>query len=289
MNFDFNPKFIIGALIIALLIVPISFNFLFMWESGLSRGGSSDWFTLYGNIFGGLTGGFFTYLAVLLTLNHNQKTREKETAPQLDILHKNVEFRENEIGNEPNKIGVEITNIGGSIAKNIECTLSIPNIESVINFMQDSDEKYKSQILEVHKDVYKRKLWTIEERDENKNILIDYKYLLPNYSPKFIGHCIPNKLDTTAKVEYFMNSSITFWIQSILSSIEKAQMYETNELLKFHLTIKYGTAESKEMVSTFELYWEFITIDYEVDTNSAIFKYILRSKLIKQVKENKQV
>lgn len=67
--------FVIVTLIVSLIVIPIIFNFLFIWDSGLARGKTSDWFTLYGNIMGGLFGGFFTFIALRISIN-NEKEKE---------------------------------------------------------------------------------------------------------------------------------------------------------------------------------------------------------------------
>lgn len=66
-------------IIVSVLIIPVVFNFLFLWESGYSRGKTEDWFTFYASIFGGLIGGFFTYLALIYTLEQTtSKLKEEE-------------------------------------------------------------------------------------------------------------------------------------------------------------------------------------------------------------------
>ncbi|PEZ08791.1 hypothetical protein CN330_23820 [Priestia megaterium] len=70
--------FISATIAIALIVIPMAFNFLFLWDSGLSKGKTDDWFTMYGSIFGGLIGGFFTYIALVYTLKHDKDKLEKE-------------------------------------------------------------------------------------------------------------------------------------------------------------------------------------------------------------------
>lgn len=71
-------KFLALSIFISLIVIPMTFNFLFLWDSGLAHGNLEDWFTLYGSIFGGLIGGFFTYLALLYTLKHDKEKLESE-------------------------------------------------------------------------------------------------------------------------------------------------------------------------------------------------------------------
>ncbi|WKA59951.1 hypothetical protein QWY16_07545 [Planococcus shenhongbingii] len=299
MKFDW--KFIIITLIVALILVPVSFNYLFMWESGWSKGAESDWFTLYGNVFGGLTGGFFTYLAVLLTLRHDKQSKEKETAPQLDILHKNISFKLNSIDHELNKIGIELTNIGGSLAKNIECTLFLPEIDKTIELLSEivkiNNYAVENDEMVMHPDNYGNILsfqkvgfgieyndrWRLEETDKNTKEYIDEKYISKEYYPKFIGHCMPLKFDSTAKVEYVMDVSITSWIQTILNNLGSVLDNKNDELFKFHLKVEYTTTESILITNLFELNWDFVTIDIDESRSEATFKYILRSKLLEAI------
>jgi hypothetical protein len=66
------------AFIVSMVVIPIGFNYLFLWDSGASRGDTSDWFTLFGGILSGLISGFFTYLALLLTLENERKKEKKK-------------------------------------------------------------------------------------------------------------------------------------------------------------------------------------------------------------------
>lgn len=77
-------------LLVSLIAILMLFNFAFMWVSGVSRGKSSDWLVLYGNKFGGLIGGGFTYLALMLTF----KEQKKDSYPLLYLPKQNMDFIE---------------------------------------------------------------------------------------------------------------------------------------------------------------------------------------------------
>ncbi|MBR8645866.1 hypothetical protein KEH51_23440 [[Brevibacterium] frigoritolerans] len=63
-------QFLFGlvTLLLALIAIPMMFNYWFLWDSGEAKGDTSDWFTLYGNIFGGLIGGFFYILGFVINI-----------------------------------------------------------------------------------------------------------------------------------------------------------------------------------------------------------------------------
>lgn len=149
LDFKFNAWFVIITLVVALVLVPIIFNFVFMWESGWSRGKTSDWFVLYGNIIGGLIGGFFTYLALILTLNYQNKDKKNEMRPRIDIPHQIIEFLDtgDEINNK--QIVIVLNNVGGSLAKNIECSLSLSDFEQAVDALDKVKSHLKGDIIVV--------------------------------------------------------------------------------------------------------------------------------------------
>lgn len=74
-----NWKYIIFPLVLGLILIPICFNysfiFLFIWDNGMSKYEPSDWFTFYGDIFLGLIGGFFSYWALALTFKREAEVK----------------------------------------------------------------------------------------------------------------------------------------------------------------------------------------------------------------------
>ncbi|MGG4264508.1 hypothetical protein [Peribacillus simplex] len=101
---------------------------------GWSRGETGDWFTLYGNIFGGLIGGFFTYLALLLTFKEQNETKKKEMRPRIDIPHQTIEFIDS--GDQLNYKPIVI-----------ECSLSLPNYDEVLTALENAKNHLKIDFL----------------------------------------------------------------------------------------------------------------------------------------------
>lgn len=207
----FNLKFIIGTLVVSLIVVPVIFNFLFMWESGWSRGETGDWFTLYGNIFGGLIGGFFTYLALLLTFKEQNETKKKEIRPRIDIPHQTIEFIDS--GDQLNykPIVIELNNIGGSLAKNIECSLSLPNYDEVLTALENAKNHLKIDFLRAttaHIDDISdiegkgKKSVHLIFRDDKGNQKTSLGSVYNKYESEFIGTCIPLVLNHEAKTQF---------------------------------------------------------------------------------------
>ncbi|MBP3950320.1 hypothetical protein [Bacillus suaedae] len=71
----------VSSFLFSLLLFPVIFNYLFLWDSGNARGDISDWFTLFGGIISGLISGLFTYLALWITI---QTQRKKEIEKQAE-------------------------------------------------------------------------------------------------------------------------------------------------------------------------------------------------------------
>lgn len=280
MKFDW--KFIVGTLIIALLVVPILFNFLFMWESDWANGESSSWFTLYGNIFGGLTGGFFTYLALLLTFKEQKENKKQDMRPRIDIPHQIVEFIDSADEKDFEQVAIELNNIGGSIAKNIECKLSITNYDEVITALERDRARLNINILRArahHID----DLATNEEGEEYIHLIIleeDGKQksslgsIHTNYSPDLIGTCIPLILNYEAKSHYLLKYNVSRWISYIVQNRRyTGPSLNENELFNFNLEIKYSSEEYGDFTDTFQFEWKFQGILSEDSQIS--YKYIL--------------
>jgi hypothetical protein len=222
----FSPLFVIITLIITLLAVPIAFNYLFMWESGWSNGATSDWFTFYGNIFGGLIGGFFTYLALLLTLNNQNETKKQEKRPRIDIPHQSIEFIETDSDLVDYKsILIEINNVGGSIAKNIEVTLTLNEYDETINALSKNKDKLKIELLHtntVNIDDYQEKETKGHKgvglivRNENGEMKTPLGTVYQEYRAEFIGSCIPLALNHQAKANYRLHTNVSNWINYIV-------------------------------------------------------------------------
>lgn len=279
MKFDykFNVKFIIYTLVIALIIVPILFNIFFMWDSGLSRGETSDWFTLYGNIFGGLIGGFFTYLALLLTLND----KKKEMKPKIDIPYQSIDFLDSEF----NQVVVELNNIGGSIAKNIECKLFLPNYEEVLEVLEKNKKDLgidlkiaqTAHIDDIedmeNKGVKSAHLFGID-KESRRDVSLGGVY--KEYNSEFIGSCIPLNLNHEAKAQYILGGNISNWINYIVKNRSYLYLkFNEKELFNFNLEVKYSSDEFGQISDFFKLEWKYIgMIVSETETK---FQYVLKS------------
>lgn len=279
MKLDF--KFVIITLIVALVIIPVSFNLFFLWDSGLARGETSDWFTLYGNIFGGLIGGFFTYLAVILTLKKEKEDKIEEKRPRIDIPNQNIKF----IGSDQNDyfspIVIELNNIGGSIAKNIECKLSLSNYEEVLSVLKQNKERLKVDFIEsetnnmenLEKEVSHIHLLV---RDEKGNPIGALGSVSKEYYSEFIGSCIPMILNHEAKTQYELSANVSNWINYIVRKRDyKYINFNENELFDFELEVKYSSMEYGDFTDYFKLKWKFIGIT--VVNSELKFEYVLKS------------
>lgn len=277
MNIKFNLKFIVITLIVSLIIVPILFNIFFMWDSGLSRGEMSDWFVLYGNIFGGLIGGFFTYLALLLTLND----KKKEMMPKIDIPYQSIDF----IDSEFKQIVIELNNIGGSIAKNIECTLSLENFEEVLEVLEKHKENLGIDLLMAktalvddilnmnEKGIKSAHLFAINKENGLSDSLGGVN---KEYKAEFIGSCIPLNLNHEAKIQYILGVNINNWINYLVRHRDyKFINFNEKELFNFNLKVKYSSDEFGEISDCFKLEWKYIGMIVENERTE--YQYVLKS------------
>lgn len=284
----FNYKFILITLIVSLIIVPSLFNFLFLWESGLSNGKTSDWFTLYGNIIGGLIGGFFTYLSLLLTFKEQKETKIEEMRPRIDILYQTIEFIDSDAQFTYNPIVFELNNLGGSIAKNIKCSLSLTNFGEVLKDLEDRKTELDIEInratnqkLEEHsisdestvKISRLANLCLLKNGEKQATLGNVYK----EYRPQFIGNCVPLVLDYEAKAEYTLPANISLWTSYIVQNTEvHVDEVNENKLFKFLLKIKYSSDKFGDFEESFKLNWEFVEAWSEEKTIK--YKYILKSE-----------
>lgn len=178
--------FIITASLIGSLIVfPMVFNFLFLWNSGLSRGSTSDWFTLYGNITGGLIGGAITYFSLVKTLSNEREKMKNMTQKELE--NKDQEMKRIE--------KVFIINSKYFLERIYNNMVLIRNV---------TDDEYKEQISQI---ASSNEIGLISfselgfEFDESKIDMDKYKIYLKNidsYSYEFMTYlkeCLPNFVD----------------------------------------------------------------------------------------------
>ncbi|WP_338470926.1 hypothetical protein R4Z10_19465 [Niallia sp. XMNu-256] len=132
-----SPLFVVMTLIVTLIFIPIIFNIFFLWDSGYARGKTSDWFTLYGNIFGGLIGGFFTFIALMLTFRW-----EGEKQKELDNKYQNRMVKNYVINNRYyfNKLEGELLKIRSVIDD--EYQKELISVASSINFQKSSYKEH---------------------------------------------------------------------------------------------------------------------------------------------------
>ncbi|MFU7590090.1 hypothetical protein ACMX9J_14290 [Priestia sp. RMT2NF4] len=285
-DFKFNIKFVIITLVVALIVVPVLFNFLFMWESGWSRGETSDWFTLYGNIIGGLIGGFFTYLALLLTFKEQKETKKNEMRPRIDIPHQNFEFIDSDILEDYYApIVIELNNIGGSIAKNIECKLSLPNFGEVVGAISKEQKRLKINMIGLDAitpgHTFQGRSVKILPNDESTVPYIGD--IEKECDPEFIGSCIPMILNYEAKTKYFLETNVSTFINYVMRKRNyRFGEFNKDEIFDLDLEIKYSSIEYGEFTDYFRLKWKFTGIT--MGKTGIKFQYRLLSTLEKSEK-----
>lgn len=290
MKFDFriNLKFVFISLVVALIVVPILFNYLFLWESGEARGETSDWFTLYGNIIGGLLGGFFTYLALLLTFKEQKETKMEEMRPKIDIPHQTIEFIDSGDTFIFKRILIELNNIGGSIAKNIECSYSLPNYDDVLSSLENAKNHLKIDFIRATTfqagdtiDIFEQRKKSVHliVRDNEGNQKLSLGSVYNKYDSEFLGTCIPLILNYEAKTQFSFEPNVSYWIDYIAQNrYYTAGKFNENELFNFNLEVNYSSDEYGDFSDTFILEWEFIGIWAEESQTK--FKYVLKSKKV---------
>lgn len=279
--------FVILTLIVALIVFPMLFNYAFLWDSGLSRGQTSDWFVLYGGIFGGLIGGFFTYISLLLTFNNENKKKQDQMRPRIDIPYQNFEFIDDK--NFSKSLSIELNNIGGSVAKNIECELTLQNYDEVITTLKDGKERLnielvaaKTKLLSGEKEIWDERTF-IKILDKDGKHVAGLGGIGKEFNPKFIGTCIPISLNHEAKLNYILEHNVGEWINYIVRKRKYTDSeINENELFELGLKVKYSSIEYGDFTDYFKLTWKHLGI---IGENGEIrFQYLLQSNLEKSEK-----
>ncbi|MED2035649.1 hypothetical protein P4V58_00080 [Bacillus wiedmannii] len=276
-----KPWFIVCTLLVALIVIPVLFNLLFLWDSGLARGEMSDWFVLYGNIFGGLIGGFFTYLALELTF----RQKEKDLQPQIDIPHQMIEIVDADHDTNPFiPIAIELNNIGGGIAKNIECKLKLSNYEHVYKYLYTNTWGLNLQVKKnepldgglIKFDSKETFIVHVTKDGVYKGYMGEY---YEEYGKVFLGSCLPLSVNHEAKVKFVLHHSLRNWINYI---IRYKTIYDKTEdvLFNFELEVSYFSGENKKSTDCFKLEWENGGIRYE--GTQVRHQYILRSERLEK-------
>lgn len=274
-----TPGFIIGTLLVTLIGIPVLFNFVLLLGTGLAKGNMSDWFTFYGNIFGGLIGGFFTFGALLLTF----KKEKKDMKPQIDIPHQGIEFIDDGKGTDSFiPIAIELINIGGGIAKNIECNLELSNYEDVLEYLERNS---KSMNISVTKhdpldlgEMYSELKGTFRiygKLDGVNNVMGEYR---EKYESSFWGSCLPITVNQEAKVNFVLHRGLRNWINYI--GRDRTSYHQPKKVLfNFKLEVAYESGNGEKTTDFFKLKWEDGGIRLEEDKIKQ--QYILRSEKLK--------
>ncbi|PEB16989.1 hypothetical protein COO08_19475 [Bacillus toyonensis] len=276
----YKSLFILCTLVVTLVGVPVLFNYVFLYESGHAKGEMSDWFTFYGNIFGGLIGGFFTYVALILTF----KKQEEDMQPQIDIPHQSFEFVDDDTYTDLyTPIIIELNNIGGSIAKNIECKLSLSNYEEVFEYLKDKAEELEIEVKESNITI-ESEIVNQFDIDINKKGIYEghLATIRKEYRSSFLGTCLPLTLNHEAKAKYIIHKQVRNWANYIGRNIPFD--YDIKDVLfEFELEVKYVTIKGEEISDLFKLKWEDAGIGLE--GTKIRYQYILRSKKIDKKKK----
>jgi len=237
-----------------------------MWDSGLSNGKTSDWFVFYGSIFGGLIGGFFTYLALLLTLNNERDEKVKEMRPRIDIPFQSMKFSSEKDNND--RIVIELNNIGGTLAKNLECKLSISNYDEIRTDFKNNTGSFIVGSKE--EDIYFN-LWETTEGGHRGDWIGTF---CKEYDDVFIGSCVPLTLNYKAKSIYLLDYEVSEWVNRLGGLGEK--------IVTMNLEVKYSSLEFGDFTDNFKLEWDCISNNTILERDRLIYNFMLRSILDKK-------
>ncbi|WP_233005481.1 hypothetical protein [Exiguobacterium aurantiacum] len=197
-------KFLAITIFVSLILIPMIFNFFFLWDSGSAKGKTEDWFTLYGSIFGGLIGGFFTYLALIYTLNYDKSKLKKE---ELLMVKESVLMIREYI----NDLEDNVIQLGAFIPENIQKEMNHRYEQCLSHdvYMDDIFQgqrvkisqldqylkrlKYTQKIIKEFKDEMRDRYIQLKdiEDEEFLNFVYD-SYLALSHYEKYLESCIEN-------------------------------------------------------------------------------------------------
>jgi hypothetical protein len=200
------------SVIVSLVLFPITFNYLFLWENKFYRGETSDWFTLFGGITSGLIGGFFTYIALWITLNRELKKEEKQRVEKIIEINEEKErfiiFFVLKTKHYNDKLFQEFLNISNNINENYSNELR--RIGSTINFRDETFEENGIYLDESMLDInqYEKSLNNIV------SITNDYLKHLRESLPNFINNkeIYQKNLDLYLAI-YNMNDMVSTYVK----------------------------------------------------------------------------
>ncbi|MEA3318410.1 MAG: hypothetical protein U9Q88_00175 [Bacillota bacterium] len=215
---------ILTTLVISLVVIPIVFNYLFLWESGQARGDTSDWFTLYGGILSGLIGGLFTYLALMLTLRNDSKKEQefKKVEEKRNIIQFTLKSRV-----YYDLLNTEMRNITEikDDAYNYDINVKAANIDFTWKSFSDCDFYLELTSEELKK--YKESLMKMEKITKDyMSILSEYVTLFKSneeYFQKVLDvYLAIENINTSVKEKFISNSfnDLDFYLNFISSDTE---------------------------------------------------------------------
>ena len=267
-------------------VAIIILNSTSFWTTIISNADISDWFTLTGGVLSGVIAGALTYFGVKLTINHNEKKEDIKRKPRLEVLDHRLLLRGGHAWEERDEIVIPIQNFGGTIAKNIEATVSFTKFDKLTS---DVHEVLKGKI-EPPFQIISRE-FTIGETGVRaaylifKNLLhvgngitedVHYGTLNERYF-RMTGNCVPINVNYSAKTEVVLPKDVHGWISFYTG--HDHNNYLEKGLFDLTLELKYFSIENEEYNKKFSL--TFIdTKTYEVLNGSSEKLIILRAKEI---------
>lgn len=205
------------TIFVSLILIPMVFNFFFLWDSGMSKGNLENWFTLYGSIFGGLIGGFFTYLALIYTLNYDKSKLKRE---ELIMINESILVIREYI----NDLEDNVIELGNFIPKDIQREMDHRYEQCLVNGV-DLDTIFQDQRVKILRlDQYLKKLKYTQKiikdfKDEMRDRYIQLKdiedtelldfiydsYLALSHYEKYLESSIENNGFNTMELVYQFN------------------------------------------------------------------------------------
>jgi len=242
-----------------MIIFPIVFNFLFLWDSKHMNGNTSDWFTLYGGILSGMIGGTLTFLGVKITLKHKDKRNEEEKKPKLDILDQHFLLNAGLSYDHRKNIEIKVQNLGGSIAKNIEAKLKFKDFDKLINEAENRANKGIKDNLYINSFIDPRN--EVKRASLSVELDIDHKvqdFIFGNIGEvyfRLIGNCIPIELDFRSYAGFEVPSDVHGWITYFWGSTnwDKRGEFFQEGVFDMILELKYHSIDNKEFIQKFNL------------------------------------
>ncbi|MYL29850.1 hypothetical protein GLW03_08485 [Halobacillus halophilus] len=196
----FDKKFLlvlILSVVIVFIIIPVIFNFIFLFPTPWTKGSTSDWFTFFSGLGGGLIGGIFTYIAIIYSLNSNKNERVAiKNKLSIKIIMDSLNYLE--------KIHTEVLNVqllieeetvremDNQFERQLEVQEGIQIFQGKIEVSEIDDLKERIELIVKYSDLLKERLLDTYlelnylEQDINKYCYDGY-HLLDMYITYFEG------------------------------------------------------------------------------------------------------